>query len=62
MTLEPQSLAHDTERATLVDIADRLSRLEPLVESLRQIVDGQTKRLTALQAQIDHLEAKRHSN
>ena len=62
MTLEPQSLAHDTERATLVDIADRLSRLEPLVESLRQIIDGQTKRLIALQAQIDHLEAKRHNN
>jgi hypothetical protein len=31
-----------------------------MVESLRQLVDVQTKRLIALQAQMDHFEAKRH--
>jgi len=49
------------QESTLADLTERLSRLEPLVESLRQIVDMQTKRLMALQAQVDHLEAKRHT-
>jgi hypothetical protein len=32
-----------------------------MIEALRQIVDVQTKRLIALQAEMDHFEARRES-
>lgn len=57
---EPISRAREaSETIHLANIADRLARLEATVEALRQVVDVQAKRVIALQAQMDHSEARR---
>lgn len=48
-----------TKPATVADVTQRLARLELTVESLQRSIDVQTQRVMAVQAQMDHLEARR---
>ena len=50
----------DTETPTASDpLPERLRRLEAMVEALRQLIDVQSTRIISLQAQVDHLDARR---
>ena len=48
-----------TARDDSVTIADRLSRIESILMGVQATLDIQFKRIAALQAEIDHLRAKR---
>jgi len=39
-------------------VAKRLERVEAILLEMQQTIDGNAKRLTALQAQLDHLSAR----
>jgi hypothetical protein len=53
---EPRSRAKDARDEPLA--SDRLVRVEAALDEMRTTLEVQLKRITALQAQVDHLAAK----
>jgi prefoldin subunit 5 len=57
-TRDKPSTAGDLTPSFREDLRDRLARLEGALTELQQSINAQTKRCTAIQAQLDHLLAR----
>ena len=59
--LKPRASARDSSRAMREaesNLAPRLTALESAIQELRQTLDVQHKRITAIQAHLDHLSSR----
>ena len=58
---KPRASARDSSRAVREaesNLAPRLTALESAIQELRQTLDVQHKRITAIQAHLDHLASR----
>jgi hypothetical protein len=59
--LKPQASARDSSlarREAESNVAPRLAALESAIKELRQTLDVQHKRITAIQAHLDHVSSR----